>query len=727
MAEDGDIRQSSTLSPPSDDVLPSVSIVIPSWNGRHLLDQFLPSVIAAADWYSLHFGAEVEIIVVDDGSADGTTDWLQTAYPGIIIVRKEINEGFALACNLGFSRARHPVILLLNNDVRVNADLLFHLVPHFSDPSVFAVCCKALDIQTNAVITAGKVGQFKRGFWRVHANYDVVSDPGSEIGDRWSATSDRQPAAGEHYSILASGGFSAFSAEKLRELGGFNPLLTPFYWEDVELSLRAWKRGWKILYEPRAAVYHATSSTIGSHFDRRQIDEIAQRNRLITHWINVHDPLWLAEHIIVVALLLLSSVWTLNFTFWRAWLRALKQWPTIRQQRRRERQASCLSDRQLARRIATVSQHKVFILVVVFMSLLTAIACDRSPDQPASAPRVAPVRSDQATAKVKKPLANSSTTNKEAYQAYLRGLGYWQQRTGYGLEKAILSFQQAIRADAHFAPAYAELADCYLVLANYESRPPREVFPKARLAAITALRLDDSLAQAHAALAYVRLRYDWDWSGAEKAFRRALELDPHRPLTRQWYSEFLSALGRHEEALAQIRRAQELDPQSPTMAAQVGLKLYYARRYDQAIEQFRKALDLEATSASTIRDLGLVYLQKGLHQEAIAQFQRAAELSGHKATAALLAHAYAVAGQRAEAVNILNNLIASAKRHYISPYSIALVYAGLGEDRKMFQWLQRAYEQRALPPAFFKVHPLWDHWRSDSRFVRLVRRVGLAP
>jgi GT2 family glycosyltransferase/Tfp pilus assembly protein PilF len=642
-------------------------------------------------------------------------------------MKKETNEGFAPACNLGFSRAKHPVILLLNNDVRVEANLLSHLVPHFSDPTVFAVCCRAFDMQTNVVATAGKVGEFKRGFWRVHANYDVNSGQWTVDSGQLSETSDQRPATSDYYSILASGGFSAFDAEKLRQLGGFNSLLAPFYWEDVDLSLRAWKRGWKILYEPQAVVYHATSSTIGSHFDRRQIEEIAQRNRLITHWINLHDPLWLAEHIVVVALLLLSSVFTLNLAFWRAWLSALKQWPAIRQQRRQERRASHISDRQLARLMATVSKQKVFALAVLFVSLFAAIACDRSPDQPTQAPRVAPVRTDEATANEKKQLAKRYTSNAEAYQAYLQGLDDRQQRTGQGLEKAITYFQQAIEADARFAPAYADLADCYLALANYESRPPKEFFPKARQAAIKALRLDDSLAQAHATLASVRLRYDWDWAGAENAFQRALELNPNQPLTHQWYSEFLSALGRHDEALAAIKRAQELDPWSPIIAAQVGLKLYYAHQYDQAIEPFRKALELDATSASAIRDLGLVYLQKGLYQEAITQLQRAVEFSGNKATAALLAHAYAVAGQRAEAMSILNNLIASAKQHYASPYGIAIVYAGLGDNEKTFQWLKKAYEQRALPPSFFKVHPLWDRWRSDSRFVALVRRVGLAP
>lgn len=338
-------RPSFTSSPHR----PGVSIVIPTWNGRHLLERGLPSVMEAAQAYAREKSTAAEVIVVDDGSTDGTTDWLRAAYPHITTVRKEINEGFASASNAGFARAASPITVLLNNDVGVRKDFLSYLVPHFSDPTVFAVGCKALDAETHAVITAGKIGEFKRGFWRVFGNYDVVEAIMSH-GQMLSPNI-------QCYSILASGGFSAFSTEKVRELGGFNQLLDPFYWEDADLSLRAWKRGWKILYEPRAIVYHATSSTIGTHFDRRQITMIAQRNRLITHWINLHDPIWVMEHIGMVALLILSSLLTLNFPFLRALAAAVRLLPHIRERRRVERRAIRLSDRELARLMAFVRQQ----------------------------------------------------------------------------------------------------------------------------------------------------------------------------------------------------------------------------------------------------------------------------------------------------------------------------------------------------------------------------------
>lgn len=328
---------------------PDVSIVIPTWNGRHLLERGLPSVVEAAHACAQEKNLAVEVIVVDDGSTDGTADWLRAAYPHITVVRKEVNEGFASASNAGFARAASPITVLLNNDVGVRRDFLTHLIRHFSDPTVFAVCCKALDAETHAVITAGKIGEFKRGFWRVFGNYDVV---GATMRDDQMLNPDIRC-----YSILASGGFSAFSTEKVRQLGGFNQLLDPFYWEDVDLSLRAWRRGWKIIYEPRAIVYHATSSTIGTHFDRRRITMIAQRNRLITHWINLHDPIWMMEHSGMVALLVLSSLLTLNIPFLRALAAAVRLLPHIRERRRAERRAIRLSDRELARLMTVIQQQ----------------------------------------------------------------------------------------------------------------------------------------------------------------------------------------------------------------------------------------------------------------------------------------------------------------------------------------------------------------------------------
>ncbi|MCS6804491.1 MAG: glycosyltransferase [Acidobacteriota bacterium] len=711
-----------------------VTIIIPTWNGRHLLERFLGSVHRAGQTYVSQTGYDVEVIVVDDGSTDATADWLRDAHPHIVVARKERNEGFGPACNVGLAQARYPIIFLLNNDVSVNADVLLYLVPHFADPSVFAVCCKALDMHTNTVATAGKVGQFKRGFWRVHANYDVNSQQCTVTRGQLPETGHQQPVTGDYYSMLASGGFSAFSADKLRALGGFNCLLAPFYWEDVDLSWRAWKRGWKILYEPQAVVYHATSSTIGSHFEQRQVQEIAQRNRLITHWINLHDRRFLIEHIVVVLLLLFAAPLTANFSFWRAFWAAWQRRAAILEQRERERRAVQRSDRQLANLLSNSLRRPDIRLLSMLMGLLITgfMICCAEPQAPIQSPSSAETTHQTPTPTAirqdaKRELAKRQTSNAAALQAYLQGREQYERRTGQALDHAIASFQRAIRLDPNLAVAYVDLADCYLIQSHYETRPPQDFFPKAKQALTKALRLDDTMADAHAQLGYIHLRYEWDWNNAEIAFRRALALDPSLLIAHQWYSEFLSAMGRHEQAIEHIRQAQALDRASPSIAAQLGLRHYFARQYDQAVEAFRHALELDATSASARRDLALVYLQTGRVRDAISELQRAVEYTGHKTTAALLAHAYAVSGNKEEARKILSNLLASAQQTYASAYAIALVYAGLDDQEKMFIWLKKAYEQRTLPPSFFKVHPLWDRWRSDPRFVTLARRVGLAP
>lgn len=310
---------------------PSISIVIPTWNGCHLLEQFLPSVIEAGEAYTGETGAEVEILIVDDGSTDQTVEWLiSQGFPRVKAVQQDINRGFAATCNGGFRHARFPCIFLLNNDVEVEPDVLIHLAPHFRDPTVFAVTCKAFFPGTRQLASGGKIGRFSGGFWRVHNNYDVSPADAEEL-----------------YSIVASGGFSIFDREKLLTLGGFDELLAPFYWEDVELSLRAWRRGWKILYEPKAIVYHRASRTIEPRFERKRVKISDQRNRLLTHWIHLEGMSWVIEHLVAVLLLLVASLVTLDFAFCRAFRLAIKELPQVRARRRRERAEAYLKHRQI--------------------------------------------------------------------------------------------------------------------------------------------------------------------------------------------------------------------------------------------------------------------------------------------------------------------------------------------------------------------------------------------
>lgn len=307
-----------------------VSIVIPSWNGRRLLEQFLPSVFAASDRYREVGGGDVEVLVVDDGGTDDTAFWLAESYPGRVeLYMKRHNEGFAHACNTGFQHARHPIVFLLNNDVEVGLDAIAPLVAHFEASDVFAVACLTANLETGVASGVGKLGAFSRGFLRVHAGYLPTRDEG------------------EWPSIFASGGAAAFSREKLLSLGGFDTLYAPFYWEDVELSYRAWKRGWRVLFEPRSRVRHQVSSTIGASFARHDVRAIEHRNRLLAHWVNLHDKdLW-RRHRTRVALLGVSAPLRLDFAFLDGLVQALGRRSQALQRREEERAAAVRGDRDV--------------------------------------------------------------------------------------------------------------------------------------------------------------------------------------------------------------------------------------------------------------------------------------------------------------------------------------------------------------------------------------------
>ncbi len=271
---------------------PSISVVVPSWNGLDLLRESLPSVLEAMQRYRDQFGAETELIVVDDGSTDGTADSFPNEFPSAILVRGGTNRGFAGACNLGFAQARHQLVALLNNDVQVEPDYLVYMAEHFSDPEVFAVTAKVFEWDAPIFTTGGRYGRFRRGFWSVYFNYDLTEselDPSRE-GNRL-------------FSFYAIGGFATFDREKLAQLGGFLELLSPFHWEDVDLSYRGWKRGWLILYEPRSRARHRTSTTIDRHYRNRTVERLSLRNRLLFHWVNLHSPSFLLRHILMLVVL----------------------------------------------------------------------------------------------------------------------------------------------------------------------------------------------------------------------------------------------------------------------------------------------------------------------------------------------------------------------------------------------------------------------------------------
>jgi serine/threonine-protein kinase len=315
----------------------------------------------------------------------------------------------------------------------------------------------------------------------------------------------------------------------------------------------------------------------------------------------------------------------------------------------------------------------------------------------------------------------------EAYQLYLKGRYYWNKRTTEALKKAIEHFEQAVQKEPNYAPAYAGLADCYNMLVIYSALSPKEGFSKAKTAAMRALEIDDTLAEAHTSLAFVKFRLDWDWLEAEREFSRAIDLNPNYAPAHQWYSNFLVAMGRRDEAIAEARRTQQLDPFSLIGNSQVAWILYFARRYDEAIDQCHKTLQLDPSFFAAQRYLGLVFEQKKMYDAAVAHFERAVTLSGGPALMrAHLGHAYALAGRRDQARKILDELIEHSQRQYVSSYLIALIHAALGEKDRAFEWLEKAYEERAEFLVYLKVDPRLDRLRSDPRLASLLRRVGLA-
>jgi TolB-like protein len=330
----------------------------------------------------------------------------------------------------------------------------------------------------------------------------------------------------------------------------------------------------------------------------------------------------------------------------------------------------------------------------------------------------------------KKSLSRRRTQNAEAHRLYLKGRYFWSRRTLADATEAARCFRRAVELDPQFALAHAGLADADIILsiqaAVLGGPAPDDVYPEAKRAALRALELDDLLPEAHTSLAHVSLFCDWDWPGAEREFRRAVELNPHYATAHHWYAVSLAFMGRFDEALAEIGRAQELDPLSLIINANVGYVLYHARRYDEAVSHLRETVRLEPSFIPARYRLGMAYEEAGMYDEAVAELQEAARLSGGAPPAlAALGHAHALAGSRAKALRRLRQLEAMSKRHYVPPTSFAEVYAALGETGKALDWLGRAYEKRDPALVRLKVNPKWDALRHEESFREIVNLVGL--
>ena len=318
-----------------------------------------------------------------------------------------------------------------------------------------------------------------------------------------------------------------------------------------------------------------------------------------------------------------------------------------------------------------------------------------------------------------------STQTYKAYDLYLKGQYFWNKRTIEGFHRAINYFQEAIAKDPNYARAYAGLADSYALLSSYSLVPQSEYMPKARVAALRALEIDENLPEAHTALALIVQNYDWDWQTAEREYCRAIELNPNYATAHHWYAEHLTWLGRFDEALRESERARQLDPLSLIIKADHGAILYFSRHYDAAIQQFQSVLDMEPDFPRA----GLVvyaYIEKGLFREAVAEMEKPRPGGYGPWTWPVQAYVYARSGHQLQAQRVLEKLKTLNRRQAMDPAAILWAYVGMGDKEQVFAWLEKAYSQHSNALTTLKVDPAYDWLRDDPRFQILLRRVGLA-
>jgi DNA-binding winged helix-turn-helix (wHTH) protein/TolB-like protein/Flp pilus assembly protein TadD len=314
--------------------------------------------------------------------------------------------------------------------------------------------------------------------------------------------------------------------------------------------------------------------------------------------------------------------------------------------------------------------------------------------------------------------------NSKAYQLYLEGLYFWNKRTEEGLRRSIEYFQQAVTEDEQYAPAYAGLADSYVLLDAYGVEPASKAYPVAKATALKALQLDDSLAEAHASLGMVYFYYEWNWPEAAKEFKRAIALNPNYALAHSWYALNLVAMGRYDEALDQVRRAQALDPISLEINTVVGRIFYLSRKYDQSADAYRKVIDLDPHYARAHVRLGMTYAAEGNFADAIHEFEEAQRLSGPDPyLTGLLGYASARSGNRIKALKLRQQLTQSSRQKDVRAFSIALISIGLGEGDQALVWLARSYQDRSSYMVYAKTEPLLDSVRTDPRFATLLNQM----
>ena len=357
----------------------------------------------------------------------------------------------------------------------------------------------------------------------------------------------------------------------------------------------------------------------------------------------------------------------------------------------------------------------LFVVGVVGTFLFLA----RRPGEPAAGSGI-PVASSESLS-VARP-----TGNPQAHTLYLKGRYFWNKRTHEDIQTALEYFQQAVDLDPGYSRAWVGIADTWIFRGWYSRLAPPETFPRAKRAVAVALEFDSTLAEAHASLAHIHLEFDHDWEAAEREYRRAIELNPEYPIAHHWYGGFLSAMGRHREALQQAEIARTLDPLSLIIQTWIGLRYYFAGHYEAAIAEYQKALELDHDFAPAHWHLGWAYAQTGRFEEAIVEAQRAVALDGGTLVyLASLGHAYARAGRRREARATLARLAQESSSRHVSAYHVAAIHLALEDTSSALDWLERAYEEQSSWMGYVGVDPRFEALRSHPRFESLLTKLRL--
>ncbi|HST11736.1 MAG TPA: tetratricopeptide repeat protein, partial [Terriglobales bacterium] len=322
-------------------------------------------------------------------------------------------------------------------------------------------------------------------------------------------------------------------------------------------------------------------------------------------------------------------------------------------------------------------------------------------------------------------LAKRDTENSEAYQLYLQGLFYWNKWTQDGFQKAIDYFRKAVDKDPQYAQAYAGLANAYNFMGDSGYLAPLQVWQNAKSAAMQSVKIDDTLPEAHIALALVREDYDWDWTGAEDEFRRAIQLNPNSAAAHHWYGDFLTRLGRFDEAAMELKKAKDLDPLSLLINNSVGRQLYFSRQYEPALKQFRKTLDMDPNFVPAQHAIELAYAQAGMLREAVAERQKVLTLSGNPDLAAAIGEEFGKSGYPGVLQSWLDGLTEVSKRAYVSSYVMAQIYSRLGNKSEAIARLERAYVDRDSNLTYLKVDPAFDDIRPTPRYQALLDKLAM--